>query len=269
MNAASYRHQLRIAEVCRSSGDITGCEQALLAFLDGTIPVADSFYLAEQEDVYTDVARALRDLMVLLREKNDYRAATTVAFRALEFFGGQGSRISAVTPRARADMFSVAAQSLPDHTLRSQFFAMAADDYLQIGEITQAASALIGQSQALAQGRNFSQAHDVALAARDVALTADSLVAETWAVRQLSELFLIGGDLQASVGVIANFLDSSRSPLAPRDVLQARAQLTEVLMRRYMSTGNEEAALAARNDAAGLYRSIGAPDEAARLEGYH
>lgn len=269
MNPPSYRHQLRIAEVCRTAGDTVGSERALNAFLDITMPMADAHYAVEQHAVYTDVATALRDLIHLMRQKNDLPGATSVALQAIEFFGAQNARATKVSPRVRADMYALVAECLPDPAMQSQFFALAAQDFLQLGQATLASGALVGQSRALTQAAQYHQAHEAALAACKVAQSADSVVAETWAVHQLSELFLVAGDIQASIGVIATFLDSSHTTAAARDVLYARAQLTETLMQRYQVIGQEEAARVARDDAAQLFRRVGEPQQAARLLNDH
>lgn len=267
MDSASYRQQLRVAEICRASGDTAGCERALHAFLDGVVPNADGHYALGNGEVYTEVANGFVELIRLSRKRDDLPGARVAAAKATAFFMGRGDRLARVARGLRGDLFATVADNVPGSAMKAQLFSAAAREYGEANKLARAADCLLGQVAALKHERRYHQAHEAALGARELAQQADDTVLETYAVFEISELFRIAGDNAAAQGVIAQFLDRSYNPKANDDVLRARAQLTETLMRRFEETKNYHAAGVARKDAAELFRSIGEFGEAARLQG--
>ncbi|WIM67568.1 hypothetical protein QP027_10815 [Corynebacterium breve] len=257
MDFAAYRQQLRIAEVCKRSGDVVGCEKALGEFLQLAYPTADSLYMVDHKDVYDDIAKAITELIKLLLGRQEYAGAAVEAGRVVGFFSGHNARLAQMSPKVRAEMLSTVARATREHTLRAQLFGAASVDFASLSELTEAARAKLGQSAGLFAARDYRHAHDCALEARRMAQQADSAEVEAQSVRMLSETFLAAKDTQGSLGVILEYLNAPKELVTDKSAIRSRAELTETLGARYLSQGDRASARAAFSNAAGLYARCG------------
>ncbi|MHA2790051.1 hypothetical protein ACXZ66_13050 [Corynebacterium sp. S7] len=265
MQSATYRQHLRVAEVCKSAGDLSGCEQALGKFLSHAMPIADSIEQSGQRDVYTDIAIAATELIHLQHGRQELQGAATVAERVVAFFAGSTYRLERVDVAKRAALMFVVASHSQEPQLKANLYGAAGLDFAQVGVLEKAAQARINESRALFQLQEYRTSHEQALLASRLARQAGSIELEIQAVEQLSQSFLKAGDAESAIGILQEMLQREELASSDMDAIRWRAEVTESIARRYLALNNKQAARAACKHAANLYSECGEHVRAARV----